>query len=361
MIPDAAPIVKGASSTTAADFVITSNDLRFGGAERQRVTLANGLVARGHSVELRLVQPQAAGELLTQLDDSVRLTSGAWFTTSPRGGANTVLVTGSTQTEVAVGLQYTLRNARRRPWVVAHHHGAYPDRPTFPRQLPPQFRAATGAIYLAESHRAGLFEYQRLDNGRYWVIPNGSNPPANRARAFSGDEVRIISVGRLVATKRIEVVIEALSRLTSLNWHFDVYGDGPERANLENAIPVDLADRIQLHGWTSDVDSALATSDLFVLPSLLEAQPMVILEAMAAGVAIASSAVGAVPDMLQDDAGVLVMPSDVESWVTALHELLTDHGHRRRLADAGVTRARTVYTVERMIQGYETMRVEALA
>ncbi|GMA40692.1 hypothetical protein GCM10025883_27370 [Mobilicoccus caccae] len=346
---------------SAADFVITSPTLSFGGAERQRVALANGLAAAGEKVTLRLLQ--AEGDLREHVAPNVDVRVAPYHSVARDAGARTLLITGTTRIELAYGAAWRAANAPRARWVVANHHYAAPDSPVFRSGDSALMRLADGMIYLAEGHRRDHAVHQKLDRGRYWVVPNGIDPSGFEPESTEEERTAptVVSIGRLADFKQVPLLVRALSRLEHLQWVFDIWGDGPDRDTIRAAIPASLTERIRLRGWCTDVAGVLAGADLFCTSSRFEAQPMTILEAMAAGLPVASSAVASVPEVLHGGAGVLVEPNTVDAWVAALEPLLRDDGARRRIGDAGRARVLDRYTEAVMIDKYRNVRDEVFA
>jgi glycosyltransferase involved in cell wall biosynthesis len=96
--------------------------------------------------------------------------------------------------------------------------------------------------------------------------------------------------------------------------------------------------RIRFSGWLkgAEVERALAGADVFVLPSWAEGLPNAMIEAMAARLAVVVTAVGNVPDLVQDGReALLVPPHDVVALREALRRVIEDRALRRKLADAG--------------------------
>jgi len=130
-----------------------------------------------------------------------------------------------------------------------------------------------------------------------------------------------------------------------------VAGEGPLRPALESE-----ADRSQVRflGFVPDVRPVLAAADLLALPSRTEGLPMAALEAMAAGVAVVASAVGSLPEVLADGAGVLVPAGDVGALRQAL-ELLSAPEDRDRLASAARRRVESRYGDAAMARSYREL------
>jgi glycosyltransferase involved in cell wall biosynthesis len=154
-------------------------------------------------------------------------------------------------------------------------------------------------------------------------------------------------VGLLVRRKGVHTLLEAFAAADlPPDVTLQVAGDGPERDALTTqSRDLGVAERVNFLGFRSDVPALLAEADAFVLPSEMEQQPLVLIEAMGAGKPILATDVGGVREMV-GDAGLIVPPTDVPALVRALRELTTtecasDWGER------AAVRARDRFTVER--------------
>ena len=145
-------------------------------------------------------------------------------------------------------------------------------------------------------------------------MPSRRSPtPLSRAdarRALGLPATGLIAgwVGRLSREKGIDVFIDALASLTDRTIHAAILGDGPERTT-ESARAESIApSRFRWLGAVPDAARYFAAFDLFVLSSRTEGLPMVMLEAMAAGIPIVATNVGGIPDLLSSSEGMLVAP-----------------------------------------------------
>jgi glycosyltransferase involved in cell wall biosynthesis len=120
---------------------------------------------------------------------------------------------------------------------------------------------------------------------RFVVNPAGFELPPLRRERRMGDEVRLLSVGRLVPWKRIDLALSALAALRQYPWRFDVVGEGERRDELERQVrELGLEDRVRFHGYQADIGRWYEQADLFLFPSELEGLGFVMLEAMSYGV-----------------------------------------------------------------------------
>lgn len=239
---------------------------------------------------------------------------------------------------------------RRIPWV-AYHHGytttdlkmrAYNQLNRW--SLPAAARVVTVCGPFAEQlARAGV------DSGRIRVLHNSVVAPARpsdedvaalRVRlGVKEDEKVLLAVGRLSREKGHADLVRALARLGEMSldsaFKLVILGEGPERPVVEEeARRRGVFERIVFAGHASDVRPFYALADALALPSHSEGSPNVLLEAMAAGVPVAATRVGGVPEIATDEETALLVPArDPESMAAALARLLSDSRHARTLAE----------------------------
>ena len=143
-----------------------------------------------------------------------------------------------------------------------------------------------------------------------------------------------------------------------------IAGEGPLRGELTaSAAPLGAA--VRFLGHRADVPALLAAADVFVLPSVWEGQPLILQEALRAGRPIVATRVGGIPDLTGEDGALLIPPGDPAALAAAVRRVLTSPSLARRLADAALTRARTLPSenaaVEAAIAIYRHLSAAALA
>ncbi|HEY2221549.1 glycosyltransferase [Actinomycetospora sp.] len=344
--------------------LVTTNDLDLGGAERQRVLLANALVARGHPVTM--VCLQGLGLYTAELDPRVRLALQPWWQpVVDVAGDEAIVVGGVTNTEVGFARTWralgragrALRTGeQRRWWMPATHDPAELDRATYSDALASSLRSADGLLVLSAQHHTDLTRHQRLTD-LVMAAPNGipaADPRPFRPAAEETMPVRFAMLTRLVEYKNPLLLIEALDTLRRDDWTLDIFGDGPDRERLEAATPDRLRDRVRWRGQVAGPDAAFDESDVLCVPSGFEAFPLVMVEAMTRAVPVMASASGTVPEMLDDGrAGVVVAPTSREAWSEALGAVLDDRAGLGALGEAGRVRALAHYTDAAMADAYQ--------
>lgn len=206
----------------------------------------------------------------------------------------------------------------------------------------------------------------RLPSGAVEVVPNGiAFTPGNGSAVrqelgLAADELLIVAVGNLYPVKGHIVLLRALARLQrerpALRWKAAIAGRGKEESVLrEFAAQNGIGERVRLLGYRTDVPDILAAGDIWTMPSLSEGLPLALLEAMLARKPIVASAVGAIPDVLGDGAGLLVPPGDDAAFAAALERMLSDPGARTAMAEEAYRRADQSYRLEQMVEAYERL------
>jgi glycosyltransferase involved in cell wall biosynthesis len=124
-----------------------------------------------------------------------------------------------------------------------------------------------------------------------------------------------------------------------------IAGEGPLAAELrDQAASFRVA--AEFPGWSDDVPGLLAAATVFVLPSLWEGQPLILQEALRAGVPIVASRVGGIAELTGEDGALLVPPGDAGRLADAVRAVLEDPAHAARLRAAALRRAAALPSAE---------------
>ncbi len=204
----------------------------------------------------------------------------------------------------------------------------------------------------APDDRVGLV-YHGLDLDRF-----DSRPSAER---LAGGPLRLLTVGRAVPKKGHDDLLDALARLSKeLDWRWCHIGGGPMLPHLKTrARELGIDGRIDWLGPQTQaaVLEQYRRADLFVLASRIgedgdrDGLPNVLLEAQSQGVACISTAVSAIPELIDDGiTGLLVPQRDPSALADAIADLANDPERRRAMADAGMKRVRADFNLEGCIR-----------
>jgi glycosyltransferase involved in cell wall biosynthesis len=168
---------------------------------------------------------------------------------------------------------------------------------------------------------------------RLHLIPNAYAPSPflksrTEARAMlqiPEDQFTIAWIGRFSHEKGGDILLDAMATLQSSPIKLSMIGDGPHRQMLtDRATALGVSGNITMHGIVQNAGHALPAFDAFVLSSRTEGTPMVVLEAMAAGVPIIATRVGGIPQMLSEDEALLVEPENPTALANAIRAVYDD-------------------------------------
>lgn len=199
-------------------------------------------------------------------------------------------------------------------------------------------RAATVVMLTETTRKWALSLWPRW---KVWKrpIPNPIAPPiANlspKRPAYFGPH-NLVGMGQLAHRKGFDLLIVAFARLACKHpdWHLTLFGEGSERVELERmATAAGLSGRIHLPGRVQNPEQVLPTADLFVLPSRYEGFPMVLTEAMVAGLPVISFECSSGPGEIVRNGvdGLLVPHGDVDNLTSAMDTLMGDEARRQTL------------------------------
>lgn len=216
--------------------------------------------------------------------------------------------------------------------------------------------------------------FKDLNLKNYVVVNNGINVEAelNKLSEQLNQPHELISkfienrkgpiigaIGRLAKEKGYKFLLAAFKEF--LGDYPDallvIVGDGPERKNLEDAIDaLEIKKSVLLAGFQTQVYRFLKSFDLYVMPSLTEAMPMGILEAMLAKSPIIASSVGGIPECLEGGkAGVLIPPADVSALTNALRSLWETDKKRQQMTEMANELVCSRYSSKLMSENYHLL------
>jgi glycosyltransferase involved in cell wall biosynthesis len=213
-------------------------------------------------------------------------------------------------------------------------------------------RAAEKIIVPSPSVARAAEEWAKVPAAKIVIIPNAIDPadfsrspiPATDARPYP-----IGFLGRLDPVKRVGDLLDAVGELGDLV-HLHVFGDGPERENLQRRIgELKLNGRVTLHGVVSRPQEVLGKIGLLVLPSVSEGMPMVLIEAMAAGVPVIGRDVPGVRDVIVDGKTGLLAKSSLAEEIS---RVVKDALLRRMLIENAAQSVRERYTWDIVLGRY---------
>ena len=244
-------------------------------------------------------------------------------------------------------------DAIRAPVIAMIHHplgletGLSPARADALLRLEAANLARADHVVVPSPHTARILrERFRVPEDRISIALPGF-PAADPVRAEVTPPL-ILSVGLLAPRKGHDTLLSALATLTDLDWSAEIVGRAHDpataRALFDQCAAVGLDARVRFVGELGEdaLRDRFRAASIFALATHYEGYGMVFSEAMLHGLPIVGCAVGAVPDTVPPETGILVPPADAEAFGAALRQLLTEPDLRRVMADASAEAGRAL-------------------
>jgi glycosyltransferase involved in cell wall biosynthesis len=196
------------------------------------------------------------------------------------------------------------------------------------------------------------------------IVPSPEiTPPAGATPGpWAAGRPVVLAVGRLAPQKDFGTLLAAAATWRDLDPPplLAIAGDGPLAGDLR-ARAASLGVDAAFLGHHDDVPNLLAGATVFVLPSQWEGQPLILQEALRAGVAIVATRVGGIPDLVGDDAAVLVRPKDPQALAAAVRTVLADPALAARLRTAAAAHGAALPTPADAVAAALAAYAQALA
>lgn len=268
---------------------------------------------------------------------------------------------------------------RRFPWVAFHHGYTTTDLKMRVYNRADRFSLPHAGMLLTVCHAFAreLAENTGVPVEQIAVQHNSvRSPPApdvadvqalkNRLGIADGERI-VLSVGRLSREKAHADLLAAFKLLQEahpdISSKLIIVGDGPERERLEVAARSDgLSQRVIFAGPINDVQLYYAAADVFALPSHSEGSPNAVLEAMAANLPIVATAVGGVPEILEDNETALLVPvNDPNAMAEGIARILNDERLSERLKRNSTAVIASRFTPEQYVRSLTEIYRKAIS
>lgn len=188
------------------------------------------------------------------------------------------------------------------------------------------------------------------------IVPNGIDLDLYQPSVRDWSFPRLLSAGRIVHQKGLDLAMRALGELKHLPWEWQIAGDGPQLESLQAmAKEFGIDDRIHFLGWQSreGLLGSYRQANIFVFPSRHEGMPNALLEAMGSGLPVIASRIAGNEELVvEGETGYLVCSEDVEALRLALQKLLSNSALREQMGAASRRYAEENYSWEGTAEQY---------
>jgi glycosyltransferase involved in cell wall biosynthesis len=231
-------------------------------------------------------------------------------------------------------------------------------------------RRATRVQATSDEIAADLLEFG-IPRNRIVRIPNGLDTThflertekdrvaARMALRLPADPVIVLYAGRFARRKGVPDLLHTWTVTSQLQDSVLVLVGTHDFAHDDPIGPVEVSERVILRDRTNDIREYYRAADIFVLPSHGEGMSNALLEAMACGLAVVATRVGAAPEMIRDGIdGLLVEPEDRLGLGVALSRVVEDPALRKRIGHAAASTVRDRYGIESVVTAIESTYLE---
>ncbi len=212
------------------------------------------------------------------------------------------------------------------------------------------YKKAAGII--SQTSYSKNFLIKETQNKNIKIIPNPID--LNKYQTSLKKENVILNVGRLISTKRIDILLDCFSKIENQNWQLWIVGDGPLRKYLEDiAKKLDISNNVKFWGTQNNIAPFYLKSKIFAFTSFSEGFPNALLEAIAAGLpTIAFNCIAGPSDLVKNgENGFLISQGDTETYLQKLKELIENETLRNTFSENAIEIAQS-YKLEKIGEEY---------
>ncbi len=217
--------------------------------------------------------------------------------------------------------------------------------------------SAKKIVVPSESVAAAAREWAGVQPEKIVVIPNAVDAAEfEDHRREAGADFAVGFLGRLDRVKRVGDLVEAMTCVQRPT-HLHIFGEGKDRPKIAERIQtLGVGQYVTMHGAVLRPADALRQMDVLVLPSEAEGFGLVLIEAMAAGVAVVATDVAGIRDVVRDSENGLLVPVDSPmALAVAIERLRKDLPLRAKLIEAGLREVRERYAWDVVLPRYATL------
>ena len=172
---------------------------------------------------------------------------------------------------------------------------------------------------------------------------------------FKKQSYKLITVGRLNQTKRVDIIIKAVKEiLPQINIDLIIIGEGPEKSKLVNlAKDINVSDKVHFIGFSDEVHKWIVNSDIYISASIVEGSPNSIIESICLGTPVISTDCNHGPKEILDNGkiGILIPINDIEEMILNINNLLNNEKLRKKFSILSLGK-KSIYSAQRVSNLY---------
>lgn len=217
------------------------------------------------------------------------------------------------------------------------------------------YKLTNRVVCVSEAVKQFLIDTKEITTAQGTVIYNPVSIPKT-VPTEKGAFFTIVSVGRLEKVKNQALLVRVFAKLQKQNCKLVLVGDGRERKNLEALIEqLNIGDKVEMTGFTSEPERYLSKADLFVLPSLSEGFGIAAVEAMLLGIPSLCSNVGGLPEIIDNGkTGWLFNPESETELTDLLNSIMSmPKDELSKIGQQGCDKVADTFTIEKYVQRLE--------
>lgn len=199
-----------------------------------------------------------------------------------------------------------------------------------------------------------------MDMSRFSTISEEKRQETRKKLGLCEKDIFAISVAQLIPRKNHTVLIQVVQKLRNPHFHLFIVGDGTQEMDLKKQVDAfGIAKQVHFLGFRKDVCNICSAADIFLFASLQEGLPVAVMEAMACGLPIIASSIRGNIDLVdKNQGGYLVLPNDIDGFVSSIKELLNDSQKQEQMRRYNLKKVKK-YSIEivtkQMAEIYKSM------
>lgn len=204
-------------------------------------------------------------------------------------------------------------------------------------------------IVLGSKEKKWITSKYKISEDKINIIPNSIKIPSELNKKINSENLQIIYLGRIDKKKGLQKIIDAITILDNkIPLKIHICGIGPDLEWMKHSIPQKVSNNFIFHGLVvgENKNKILKNSDIFLLPSDFEGLPISLLESMGLGVIPIVTPVGSIPEVVNNNNGILI--NNAEDISNAIELLFKDNNLANKLSNNAYLQIKNNFSVSNL-------------